>query len=478
MKMLFGCFTAIMGVAVVYAQPQSALALNPSQIATIAEQVSVRIDGQAPGSGVLLARKGQTYYVLTAAHVVATPDEYDVIGPDGQKYRINYSQVKKLSGVDLAIVPFTSTANYQVARLGDSSAVRRGMPSFVAGWPAGGGAIVNSTLIFQQGIISANSQIAQRDGYGLIYTNNTLPGMSGGPVFNPQGEVIGIHGRGQTDQTTPTTNPGVVVKSGFNLGIPINTFLALEPQTGLNLGLRNAQAPVASNANLTADDFFVRASSRYNAGDFQGAIADYSQVVRLDPTNVMAYSNRGMARAYLDDRKGAILDYDQALRLDPNSAITYSRRGLQRSELKDIPGAIADLSQAVKLDPNNAAVYLNRGNFRFDQGDFPGALADFSEAIRLNPSFSMAYTNRGNTHFKMQNPEAAIADYNTSIRLNPRVDDPYFNRGTVFAKTGKFREAIADFQKAADIALTRGDSNTYQEALKRVKELTEKLNAR
>jgi tetratricopeptide (TPR) repeat protein len=471
-KIVQGCSAAILGAAALVAMPTAGWAMSPAQVASVAEQVSVRIDGQSPGSGVIMARQGQTYYVLTASHVVATPDEYDVVAPDGQKYRIDYSRVRKLAGVDLAVVPFTSTRTYQIARLGDSSQVKRGMEAFVAGWPAGGAAIVNPTLIFQKGIISANAQIQQGNGYGLVYTNNTLPGMSGGAVFNSQGEVIGIHGKGETDQTTSTSNPEVVVKAGFNLGVPINTFLALEPTTGLNLGLRRVQA--RTSGTMAADDYFARASRRYSDGDYKGAITDYNEVIRLDPTNALAFSNRGMAREYAKDPQGALSDYNQAIRLDPNSALTYSRRASLRTEAKDVQGAIADLAQAVRLDPKDGRIFVNRGNFRFDNEEWQGALEDFSQAIRLNPTLATAYVNRGNTYFRLNNFDAAISDYNTAMKINPKWDDPYFNRGTVYAKTGRFREALIDLEKAAQLAMARGDSETYQEAMRRVKALRER----
>ena len=77
----------IIGVAALVAFPFSpAQALSVTEISTLAETITVRIDGQNPGSGVLIKQQDSTYTVLTDAHVVATEDEYDVVTSDNKRY--------------------------------------------------------------------------------------------------------------------------------------------------------------------------------------------------------------------------------------------------------------------------------------------------------------------------------------------------------------------------------------------------------
>lgn len=94
-----------------------------AEVDRIAQKITVRIDSRnnGNGSGVIVAKDGNTYYVLTASHVVKNPDQYQIVTPDGQQYRINAATITILEGVDLAVVEFTSDRTYQVATLGNYS---------------------------------------------------------------------------------------------------------------------------------------------------------------------------------------------------------------------------------------------------------------------------------------------------------------------------------------------------------------------
>jgi tetratricopeptide (TPR) repeat protein len=214
--------------------PTPVAASTPSvNVYNIANQTTVLIDGQNPGSGVIIARSGNTYYVLTAKHVLATPDEYNVVTSNGRKFKIDYDQVKKLANLDLAVVQFTSNENFPIAQLGNSEQVSQGDNIFVSGFPAMSDGPNRDSHQVTDGRITGFRR-GDATGYELTYSSPTGSGMSGGPVFNASGRVIGIHGRGAANQEGG--------KIGINMGIPIHLFLRQAPQAGLNiqqLGLRS-----------------------------------------------------------------------------------------------------------------------------------------------------------------------------------------------------------------------------------------------
>lgn len=233
----YGLSAALMGAAIVAVQPQIAVpqGVDEQAIAAIAKDVTVVINGQNPGSGVIISRQGNTYYVLTAKHVVPAPDEYEIVTSDGTKHSLDYRTVKNVPGLDLAIVQFTSNKNYLVAPVGDSDKATEGGSVYISGWPHPGRAITQRIFQLTSGKISGRPLGSLEDGYGLVYTNVTRSGMSGGPVLDANGTVIGIHGRAEGEQIDTNTGDTVDIKSGFNLGIPINSFLSFASQQGIHL---------------------------------------------------------------------------------------------------------------------------------------------------------------------------------------------------------------------------------------------------
>jgi S1-C subfamily serine protease len=266
MKYNYALIPAIIGVSIAIIQPQIALALSRDQVNGIAEKITVLIDSQEPGSGVIIKKEGNTYTVLTAYHVVKNPNfKYEIVTSDNQRYSVKYSSVKTLAkDIDLAVLQFTSNQNYQVAKIGNSEQAQRRSKAYVAGFPRPTGAIRRSIYDLQEGQISANASQAFDGGYALVYDNVTLPGMSGGPVMNDKGEVIAIHGRGDaiTIATSEVNTRVAFVKSGRNLGIPINTFVRLSARVGVDVGINlgdTQNAAIAFALPLTSVDVSQKA---------------------------------------------------------------------------------------------------------------------------------------------------------------------------------------------------------------------------
>ena len=183
-------------------------------------------------------------------------------------------------------------------------------------------------------------------------------------------------------------------------------------------------------------------------GDYERAIADYTEAIRLDPDYAVAYNNRGYAYDELGDYERAIADYTEAIRLDPDDAVIYRNRGNTYNRLKDYEQAIVDFTEAIRLDPDDAVVYKNRGNAYYELRDYERAIADYTEAIRIDPDYVVAYNNRGYAYNELGDYERAIADYTEAIRIDPDYTVAYNNRGYAYRNLGDYERAIADYTEA------------------------------
>jgi len=134
-----------------------------------------------------------------------------------------------------------------------------------------------------------------------------------------------------------------------------------------------------------------------------------------------AYLNRGMSKANLGDYQGAISEYDQAIKLKPDYVADYAKayynRGLSKHKLEDYQGAISDYNQSIKLNPNYADAYLNRGLFKHKLEDYQGAISDYTQAIKLIPDYADVYYNRGLSKAKLQDDQGAIEDFRQAAKL-------------------------------------------------------------
>ncbi|HLH92525.1 MAG TPA: tetratricopeptide repeat protein [Xanthobacteraceae bacterium] len=194
---------------------------------------------------------------------------------------------------------------------------------------------------------------------------------------------------------------------------------------------------------------YLNRSAEYNKkGDFDRAIADCNEAIRLDPKNAPAYNNRGNAYRAKGDRDHAIADYSEAIRLNPKYAFAYYNRGNAYADKGDRDRAIADYSEAIRLDPKYAFAYNGRGNAYVDKGDRERAIGDYTEAIRLDPKFALAYYARGTAYQATRDLDRAIADYDQAIRLDPKYAFAYNNRGNAHRAKGDLDRAIADYDQA------------------------------
>lgn len=127
----------------------------------------------------------------------------------------------------------------------------------------------------------------------------------------------------------------------------------------------------------------MRGSAYFDKGEYDIAIADFNDGLRIGPPNGSIFHNRGNAWRGKGDYPRAIADYDEAIRLIPNNAFSYQNRGAAKQALGDLDGALADINQAIRFSPTLPSPLIKRTVIWRARGDFDRAIADGTEAIRL-----------------------------------------------------------------------------------------------
>ncbi len=167
--------------------------------------------------------------------------------------------------------------------------------------------------------------------------------------------------------------------------------------------------------------YYNRGLAYYNKRQYDRAIADYDQSIKLNPRYAIAYNNRGLAYDNTRQYDRAIADYDQSIRLNPRYAYAYYNRGIAHRHKRQYDRAIADYDQSIKLAPRFAKAYYSRGIAYRHKRQYDRAIADYGQAIKLTPRFAKAYYSRGYAYYNIGDFKAAAADQLRSLELNDSV---------------------------------------------------------
>ncbi len=257
-----------------------------------------------PGSGVIIAKEGNRYYVLTTTHnfkqrYLDKNLSYGIRTSDGEVHLVtqlddgrgcplrgslslgtlmrlgcySISVPNRVVGLDLAVVVFESNNNYQVASLGNPDTVNIGDRVYISGWPDPEkernsvtgrcqGRVERRQRRLAWGPVAGKINPSQAsNGYSIFYVDVTRPGMAGGPIFDSNGFLIGIHGQGSRNKEdmvaqycsaskAPQTyesedfnipespaerNDPTFLHSQFSSGQNLNMFLEALDRNGINL---------------------------------------------------------------------------------------------------------------------------------------------------------------------------------------------------------------------------------------------------
>ena len=373
------------------------------------------------GTGFFVSPDG---LVVTNFHVVQGASSIAAIHNIGAVF-IFQKTVAQPSGVDLAVLKFQAN-DVPFLKLGRSIDNVEGERVIVIGNPTG-----------LTGSVSDGISSAFRENRSLIQITAPISqGSSGSQVMDEKGELIGVARLENTQG------------QNWNFAIAVEKVSAalMQPSNGQFSG--PALPKVTPTPAIDADAHFDRGMAFLERREYDKAINEFSEAIRLDPNYVPAYVSRGNAYGIHGAVDRAINDFTEAIRLDPNVAIIYFNRGNAYYDHGNLDKASSDYSEAIRLDPNFARAYVGRADVIREQGNLDKAIFDYNEAIRLDSNDADAYCNRGNAYLSHGDLDKAISDYDEAIRLDPNLALAYVGRGNAHTKQGNLDAANADYATA------------------------------
>lgn len=395
------------------AQAQSSEAVDK-----VAKSITVRIEGATQGSGFLIARDDNTYTVLTAWHVLKSHKEGEELGiytADGQVHSHIPESIRRIGNYDLAKVTFISSSSYQVGIPELHTRVSREDELVASGYPLDSG----GEMVANTGELIAYASMGINQGYQLLYTNSTRPGMSGGPLINQQGRVIGVHGRGEKSIRN-SRGEVEIVKTGINQGVPIRFYLNSLGKT-TNLEDLSPEPSTSSDYLILAFDslweygtgqtverlarigldldkekdkrvhsagWWLIGKAQSKMGQSSKAISSFNRSIEYMPDNFLAFHERGRAYASINKPKMALQDFSRSISMNHKYTGHYIDRAFLYIDLGKYRLAHKDLSDASELEPQNPEHLLNRGLASLRLGDYSEACQDIKRADEMGMNYA------------------------------------------------------------------------------------------
>lgn len=191
-----------------------------------------------------------------------------------------------------------------------------------------------------------------------------------------------------------------------------------------------------------------RGVARGEHRDLDGAIADFTAALRIEPRSQRAYTDRAIAFGKKRQMEQALKDLNSAMALGPPSVKLIGTRGVVRWEMRDYRGALDDVNRALRMNPRDADAYSNRSAVHMKLGNLVEALADLEKAIRLEPHNAIFYANRGWVYSLLHRYDEALKDFDEAIRLDPNFVHVRINRGDLWLMRDEYDKAIAEYDEA------------------------------
>jgi tetratricopeptide (TPR) repeat protein len=456
------------------------------QVDDIAQQITVRIeDKEGNGSGVIIAKEGNTYSVVTAAHVVKEREGYSIVTPTQERIVLKAEQVTILNkDLDIALVKFTSSQNYRTAELANYQ-FKDAEWVFISGFPGQDikhrrSLSIGTLFTLTLAEFVAKDKFSLSSGNNLIYTNLSLPGMSGGAVLDREGRLIGIN--------TAAENEIIINKNdnyqqeqinfGYALGISIPTILGafsrgeistaqLKIVTSIPSQIADSDRDIIRenllstisppNQSSTAKEWLDYGNLLWRSFQFDRAIIAFDRAISilekgktsLDRDRIkIAYFGIGLALLYSENPKGAVLAFRAASTIDSQFLQAWRYQGMSFDLLGEYSEALNSYQKAIDLVSDNFSLYFEQGDILESLKRYPEAINSYDQAIKLKPQHPEAYNNRGLTYINLKQYPQALSDLNQAIKLNPQLAEAYTNRGLTYINLKQYSQALSDLNQA------------------------------
>jgi len=374
------------------------------------------------GSGFVLRSDGiivTNYHVITDTGDIKIKAGANILSVDGVVFADKDNDI---------IILKAKAEKMQTVKTGDAGKVTVGEKIYVISSPQG----LENTI--SDGIISGIREITP--GKKMLQISAPIsPGSSGGPVFNNDGEVIGI--------ATFIINKA----QNINFATPINVI----GNTITDRKITKLKDSGIEDPKKIWGYWFHVGLTNSNSGKWEEAMKAFKEAIKIQPDTAAGHTSLGIAYQSLGMYKEAVDAYKQSIRLKSDDAVVYYNLGLAYDKLGRPQDAFAAYKQAVKLNPNDGSAQISLAEAYVKAGMFKDAIETYKQYTRINPDSAAPYFHLGSAYNSIGSYQEAAESFKQAVKIEPNNAFFHFYLGTAYDKLGMYKEGIEAYKNAVKI---------------------------
>lgn len=394
-------------------------------------------NGVSQGSGFIMDSSG---VIATNFHVVAGAEEIEVRLKNGKRYQaagiINYDIQR-----DICIIKIDA-GNLPAARLGDSDNLGQAQRLITIGAPFG------LDYSISDGLLSGIREMVGRK--VLQFTAPISPGNSGGPLFNMQGEVIGV------------TTFVITGAQNLNFAVPVNDVKRLY-STPKYISMKEFVGRVSK-----AYSFYELALKALYVNDGKSVVEYVTKAVEADPEFLDAQILLGvvLGEAGLVDEAYAL--WNKILEKNPDNGMVHFFLGNSYADKGLLDKAITEFNRAITINPNYAPVYLNLAVVYGRKGRIDKEIELLKKAISIDPNLPAAHLSLGNGYYHKGLIDEGIKETQRAFMLNPYYGQAALNLSGMYCIKGEYELAAQYLDKAIALGMKDAEHAVGQLCLAKI----------
>jgi serine/threonine-protein kinase len=176
------------------------------------------------------------------------------------------------------------------------------------------------------------------------------------------------------------------------------------------------------------------------------------RALQIDASLPAAYVSRGLVHDATGEYERAISDFQQALRLEPGNVAGLLGLAKAYDHQNRPQDAERVYREALQKYPNHWPCYNEFGAYLYSHGKYAEAADQWRQMLKITPDHVWGYSNRGAAYLRMERWNEAIADFQAALKIAPENTGALSNLGTAFLSAGRNAEAAEEYRKAFEIS--------------------------